>query len=320
LPTPSTKEPQEGETEAAYQAFKEYLDSDRRRVGEHGPSARNWSMRFHWAHRARELDVYMSRIDLEEQVRSRRRRNERHRRMAAVAESKIVERLSTLTPEKIERMSAADATRLWDVAVRIERAATSAVDLDDLPNPTVSRPTRTRLDDEPDDDEDEDDGDWAWLMRHPFEARLAVVGRGLARLHERLREQCPETISTSSTATGSFPGATTAGIPTAGCTGTSFRGGPTRTGRTATSFCGTSPRCMRPGVPKATGCRPSSTCSGWARSRLGSNGHGAEASSRLDFGRSPSLGDMIKLSFRVHSARGGTNYVDADKGRETANS
>lgn len=43
----------------------------------------------------------------------------------------------------------------------------------------------------PDDDEDEDDGDWAWLMRHPFEARLAVVRRGLARLHERLREQCP---------------------------------------------------------------------------------------------------------------------------------
>ena len=111
--------------------------------------------------------------------------------MAAVAESKIVERLSTLTPEKIERMSAADATRLWDVAVRIERAATSAVDLDDLPNPTVSRPTRTRLDDEPDDDEDEDDGDWAWLMRHPFEARLAVGRRGLARLHERLREQAP---------------------------------------------------------------------------------------------------------------------------------
>lgn len=145
MPTPSTKEPQEGETEAAYQAFKEYLDSDRRRVGEHGPSARNWSMRFHWAHRARELDVYMSRIDLEEQVRSRRRRNERHRRMAAVAESKIVEWLSTLTPEKIERMSAADATRLWDAAVRIERAATSAVDLDDLPNPTVSRPTRTRF-------------------------------------------------------------------------------------------------------------------------------------------------------------------------------
>jgi hypothetical protein len=145
LPTPSTKEPQEGETEAAYQAFKEYLDSDRRRVGEHGPSARNWSMRFHWAHRAREFDVYMSRIDLEEQVRYRRRMNERHRRMAAVAESKIVEWLSTLTPEKIERMWAAVATRLWDVAVRIERAATSAVDLDDLPNPYGEPPHEDSL-------------------------------------------------------------------------------------------------------------------------------------------------------------------------------
>ena len=53
--------------------------------------------------------------------------------------------LSTLTPEKIERMSAADATRLWDVAVRVERAATSAVDLDDLPNPYGEPPHEDTL-------------------------------------------------------------------------------------------------------------------------------------------------------------------------------
>jgi hypothetical protein len=42
-------------------------------------------------------------------------------------------------------MSAADATRLWDVAVRIERAATSAVDLDDLPNPYGEPPHEDTL-------------------------------------------------------------------------------------------------------------------------------------------------------------------------------
>jgi hypothetical protein len=38
----------------------------------------------------------MSRIDLEEQVRYRRKMNERHRRMAAVAQSKILEWLRSV--------------------------------------------------------------------------------------------------------------------------------------------------------------------------------------------------------------------------------
>jgi hypothetical protein len=131
-------EPQPDETDAAYQAFKEFLDSDKRRVSDHGPSAKNWSARYRWSHRAQEFDIYMSRVDLEEQVRYRRKMNERHRRMAAVALSKVVKWLEGLDPA---RMSVADAIRLLDVAVRIEQVATCVVGVEDLPEP-YSAPAR----------------------------------------------------------------------------------------------------------------------------------------------------------------------------------
>jgi hypothetical protein len=135
-------ERQPGEPEAAWQGFSSYLHSEKRRVGEHGPSARNWSSLWHWAHRAHEYDIYMARIDLEDQVRYRRKMNERHRRMAAVAQSKVVAWLNELDDAKVAKMSVADATRLWDVAVRIEQAATCAVSAaEDLPDP-YSEPAR----------------------------------------------------------------------------------------------------------------------------------------------------------------------------------
>jgi hypothetical protein len=163
-------ERQPDETDAAYQAFKDFLDSDKRRVGEHGPSAGNWSMRYHWSQRAHEYDIYMARVDLEEQTRYRRRMNARHRQIGSVAQSKVVMWLNGLTEEAISRMSPADATRLLDVAVRIERAATPAAVGDvDLPDP-YSEPPGTR-----------------------FEQRLAEAGLDvelseLARLiHEKLK-------------------------------------------------------------------------------------------------------------------------------------
>jgi hypothetical protein len=137
---PWERQPEEGEL--AYQAFRGWLDSDKRRVTDHGPSAKNWSMRWSWSMRAHEYDVYMARVDLEEQVRYRRKMNERHRRMAAVAQSRVVKWLEGLDEKAIARMSAADATRLWDVAVRIERMATSTVGAEeDLPDP-YSEPAR----------------------------------------------------------------------------------------------------------------------------------------------------------------------------------
>lgn len=86
-----------------------------------------------------EYDVYMARVDLEEQVRHRRKMNERHRRMAAVAQSKVVKWLDGLDPA---RMSTADATRLLAVSVQIEQMATSAVSAEDLPVPPFSEPAR----------------------------------------------------------------------------------------------------------------------------------------------------------------------------------
>jgi hypothetical protein len=75
----------------------------------------NWSMRWSWSMRAHEYDVYMARVDLEDQVRYRRRMNARHRQVASVAQSKVVQWLNGLDEKAISRMSAADATRLLDV-------------------------------------------------------------------------------------------------------------------------------------------------------------------------------------------------------------
>ena len=124
-------ERQPGEGEKAYAAFKAWLDSDKRRVRDHGPSALNWSSEWSWSARAHEFDVYTARVDLEDQIRYRLKMNERHRRIGSAAQSKVVGWLSSLTEEAVARMSVADATRLLDTAVRIERAATSDADLEE---------------------------------------------------------------------------------------------------------------------------------------------------------------------------------------------
>ena len=124
-------ERQPDETEGAYQAFKAWLDSDKRRVSDHGASAKNWSAQWSWSRRAHEYDVYMSRVDLEEQVRYRRRMMTRHRQVASVAQSKVVQWLNGLD---LAKMTTADATRLLDVSVKIEREACPAVAVEDLPD------------------------------------------------------------------------------------------------------------------------------------------------------------------------------------------
>ncbi len=50
-------ERQAGEGERAYAAFKEWLDSDKRKVRDHGASALNWSSQWTWSMRAHEYDV-----------------------------------------------------------------------------------------------------------------------------------------------------------------------------------------------------------------------------------------------------------------------
>jgi hypothetical protein len=68
--------------------------------------------------------------------------NDRHRRIGSAAQGKVVTWLSNLTDEAVARMSVADATRLLDTAVRIERAATSDGVLEDLPDCSYAEPGR----------------------------------------------------------------------------------------------------------------------------------------------------------------------------------
>jgi hypothetical protein len=95
---PWERQPDEGEL--AYRAFKAWLDSDHRRVTDHGASAKNWSMRWSWSIRAHEYDIFIARVDLEEQVRYRRKMNERHRKIASAAQSKVVQWLNGLDEKR----------------------------------------------------------------------------------------------------------------------------------------------------------------------------------------------------------------------------
>ena len=123
---------QPGESDAAFKAFAEYLHAEKRRVEGHGPSSFRWSVEWSWGLRAYEYDLYMAQVDLEDQVRYRRAMNERHRKIAAAAQGKLVTWLSGLDPSK---MTTADATRLMAVVVDMERRATEGVEAGMLPTP-----------------------------------------------------------------------------------------------------------------------------------------------------------------------------------------
>lgn len=113
-------ERQPGESAAAHKAFVAFRDSDARKIGDHGANAYKWSAEWHWPYRAYQHDLYLARAEAEEMVRYRRRMNERQRSTARLAQSKIIAWLNALDPSKL---TAGEASRWLEVAVKIERLA-----------------------------------------------------------------------------------------------------------------------------------------------------------------------------------------------------
>ncbi|GAB3820209.1 hypothetical protein [Kribbella italica] len=117
---------QPGESSRAYAAFVKFRDSTERKVSDQGGSAFRWSAEWSWGYRAYEYDLFMAEADLKDQVRFRREMHDRHRRMARLAQSKVVEWLMTQSPSGL---SSSEAARWFESAVRVERAANGS----DLP-------------------------------------------------------------------------------------------------------------------------------------------------------------------------------------------
>lgn len=113
-------ERQPGESRQAYAAFTAFRDSDTRKVGEHGGSAYKWSAEWHWGYRSYQWDLYQAQEEATAMVRYRRRMNERQRSTARLAQSKIIAWLNALDPSKL---TAGEASRWLEVAVKIERLA-----------------------------------------------------------------------------------------------------------------------------------------------------------------------------------------------------
>src|SRR5699024_6568339 len=83
-------------------------------------SAGRWSREWQWQARVAEWDRHLTRQEAEELVRYRVKMNERHRAIARSAQSKIIQWLSELDPQ---RMRASEAARWFEIAVKVERDA-----------------------------------------------------------------------------------------------------------------------------------------------------------------------------------------------------
>lgn len=113
-------EQQQGESKPAYEAFLAFRDSDERVVSRQGKQAWVWSSSWSWGYRAYEYDLYLARLDEEQTVRYRRKMNERQRATSRLAQNKIAQFLVELDPSKL---TAQEAARWYEVAVKIERMA-----------------------------------------------------------------------------------------------------------------------------------------------------------------------------------------------------
>lgn len=116
-------ERQPGESKRAYDTFLAWRDSQERTVTKHGNMAQQWSARWSWGYRAFEYDLYVHRRVTEELVRYRLDMNDRQRKIAYAAQTKIIEWLRHLDPT---RMRPGDAARWLEIAVKIERMAAGA--------------------------------------------------------------------------------------------------------------------------------------------------------------------------------------------------
>lgn len=113
------------ETVKAYEAFCVYRDSEHRNVSrlmaEGGSQQfRTWSSKWSWAGRALSWDRFLTAKDLEDAMRWRRTMNNRQRKAAALAQSKIIEWLRGLNPVSL---TPTEAARWFEVAVKVERLA-----------------------------------------------------------------------------------------------------------------------------------------------------------------------------------------------------
>lgn len=132
-------ERQQGESAKAYAAFVAYRDSPDRRVRDHGGSAFRWSSEWSWGYRAFEWDKHLALADSQDLLRLRREMNRRHRAAAQLAQNRVVQWLQQADPA---RMTASDAARWFEVAVRVERLANGGdLPLDLEPPEAPEQPT-----------------------------------------------------------------------------------------------------------------------------------------------------------------------------------
>jgi hypothetical protein len=136
-------ERQPNETDDAYAMYVAYRDMPSRNMAlfdqdpEHvsrgftTKKAHNNSSRWSWAWRNAQYDRYLANVDVEELVRYRRMMHERHRRVARAGFSKMTQWVRNFD---INRLTASEAIRLFEVFVRVEQMAAGTYEvLDQMP-------------------------------------------------------------------------------------------------------------------------------------------------------------------------------------------
>ncbi len=124
-------ERQFNESRKAFEAFTVYRDmgpsrSQEKVARELGKSAQlmaRWSVKWSWVDR---VEAWIDEKDRESRLAQSEaviKMNERHAGLAAVLTGKVIEKLQTVTPKEIEKMTLASVSKLLEIGVKVERQA-----------------------------------------------------------------------------------------------------------------------------------------------------------------------------------------------------
>ena len=143
-------ERQPNETDDAYTMYVAYRDMPTRNMalfdqdpgyvsrGFTSKQARHNSSRWSWSWRNAQFDRHMANLDVENLIRYRRLMNDRHRRVAAAGFAKMTQWVRNLD---VNRLTASEAIRLFEVFVRVEQMAAGTYEVDQTPTQQDQEPT-----------------------------------------------------------------------------------------------------------------------------------------------------------------------------------
>jgi hypothetical protein len=131
----NTWDRQPGETSKAFEAFRIYLElrAERtytkvaERLQKTHPLIARWAIKYHWHKRTLDFDNHEMRQDQKRQVREAAAMRKRQAAVGMKGLEISLARLSSMSPQEINRLPVGTVAKLMEVSTKIERAARGEV-------------------------------------------------------------------------------------------------------------------------------------------------------------------------------------------------